>query len=87
MERTAPEEEPVMPSDERDPFHKEPRPAFVEVDEVDLETAWEGAGNDEVACPECDKGRFAERGSSGDRRWVSFSPCGHVVVLADWAVS
>lgn len=79
-----------MPSDERDPFHEEPRPNFLEVDEVDLETAWEGEGNDEVGCPECEtdpESRFAERGSSGDRRWVSFAPCGHVVVLADWAVS
>lgn len=77
-------------SDERDPFHEQPQPPFVEVDEVDLETAWEGEKNRDVVCPECEKepkGRFAARGSSDERRWVSFSPCGHVLVLADWAVA
>lgn len=80
-----------MPSDERDPFREDPKPEFVEVDEVDLETAWDGEGDDRVECPGCakePKGRFAARGTaSDDRRWVAFEPCGHVVVLADWAVA
>jgi hypothetical protein len=71
----------------RDPFREDPAPPFVEVDEVDLETAWEGEQDDRVVCPECDSGRVAERGASDERRWVSFAPCGHVVVLADWAVA
>lgn len=76
-----------MSNSTRDPFHEDPRPTFVEGDEVDLETAWDGEGNDQVVCPACGTGRFSERGTSGGRRWVSFSPCGHVVVLGDWAVT
>ena len=81
----------TMPSDERDPFEEDPKPEFVEVDEVDLETAWDGESNDQVRCPGCDrppKGRFSARGTSPDgRRWVAFAPCGHVVNMADWAVA
>jgi len=76
-----------MSNSTRDPFHEDPPPPFTEGDEVDLETAWDGEGDDRVVCPECEKGHFSERGTAGGRRWVSFSPCGHVVVLADWAVS
>jgi hypothetical protein len=79
-----------MQNHERDPFREEPKPPIVQVDEVDLEVAWQAEGDDSVRCPACEqepKGRFAERGTSADRRWVSFAPCGHVVVLADWAVA
>lgn len=80
-----------MPDHERDPFHEEPKPPIVEVDEADLETAWQAEDDESVRCPACEsepKGRFAGRGTSADdRRWVSFAPCGHVVVLADWAVA
>jgi hypothetical protein len=80
-----------MSDGQRDPFLEEPRPPFVEVDAVVLEQAWEredDAGNE---CPGCDvgaKGHFAERGTapSNDHDWVAFAPCGHVIVLADWAV-
>lgn len=78
-----------MAQSERDPFHEDPKPAFVEVDAADLETAWDGEGNDEVVCPGCKqepKGRFAERGTSDSRDWVAFAPCGHVAVLAGWVV-
>jgi hypothetical protein len=80
-----------MASEPRDPFEEDPEPQFVEVDVVSLEAAWEGEGDAHVLCPGCDtppKGHYAERGTaaSNDRDWVSFSPCGHVVVLADWAV-
>ena len=77
-----------MSNAERDPFREHPDPPIVEVDEVDLEVAWEGG--DHAVCPECEgepKGRFAARGTSDARRWVSFSPCGHVLVLGDWAVA
>jgi hypothetical protein len=90
IERIAHDEELRMPGEERDPFQESPRPPFVEVDEVDLEIAWEAEENAGVVCPGCErepKGRFAGRGTSSERRWVSFSPCGHVVVLADWAVA
>jgi hypothetical protein len=89
-ERIAHDEELRMPGEGRDPFQESPRPPFVEVDEVDLEVAWEGEGDAGAVCPGCErepKGRFAGRGTSGERRWVLFSPCGHVVVLADWAVA
>lgn len=80
-----------MASEQRDPFREQPEPQFVEVDAVALETAWEGEGDPDLRCPGCDanpKGHFSERGTSpsNDRDWVSFAPCGHVVVLADWAV-
>jgi hypothetical protein len=89
-ERIALDEELSMPAEERDPFQESPQPPFVEVDEVDLEIAWAGGADASVVCPGCErepKGHFAERGTSGEGRWVSFSPCGHVVVLADWAVA
>ena len=79
-----------MPDSERDPFHEDPRPQFVEVDEADLEVAWYGEGSDQVVCPGCErepKGRFSARGTAGERRWVSFAPCEHVVIMADWAVA
>lgn len=76
-----------MTASTRDPFHEDPAPPFVEVDEVDLEVAWEGEGDDRVVCPECDSGHYSARGTSTERRWVSFSPCGHVIVLGDWAVA
>ena len=74
---------------ERDPFQESPHPPFVEIDAVDLETAWEAEGDAKVQCPGCTtepKGRFAERGTSQGRDWVGFAPCGHVAVLAGWAV-
>lgn len=79
-----------MNDHERDPLHEEPKPPIVQVDEADLEVAWQGEGDDTVRCPACEaepKGRFAERGTSEGGRWVSFAPCGHVLVLADWAVA
>lgn len=78
-------------AERRDPFEEKPGPPFVEVDAVALEIAWQGEGDAKVECPGCDsgtKGRFATRGTapSNERDWVEFAPCGHVVVLADWAV-
>ncbi len=80
-----------MPSTARDPFQEDPQPQFVEIDAVDLEAAWEAQGEDDAKslCPGCTthpKGRFAERGTSTGRDWVAFAPCGHVAVLAGWAV-
>ena len=78
-----------MAASERDPFQEDPEPSFVEVDAVDLETFWEAEGNDKVECPGCEappKGRFVERGTVDGRDWVGFGPCGHVVVLAGWAI-
>ncbi|MBR7838040.1 hypothetical protein KDL01_32505 [Actinospica durhamensis] len=78
-----------MSTHERDPFQEDPQPSFVEVDAVDLEAAWEGEGGHKAVCPGCEvepKGRFAEKGTSTGRDWVAFAPCGHVAVLAGWAV-
>jgi len=78
-----------MAASERNPFQEDPEPSFVEVDAADLETAWEAEGDENVACPGCEaepKGRFAERGTADGRDWVAFAPCGHVAVLAGWAV-
>lgn len=78
-----------MSTPERDPFQEDPHPSFVEIDAVDLETAWEGENGEKAVCPGCKiepKGRSAERGTSKGRDWVAFAPCGHVAVLADWAV-
>jgi hypothetical protein len=78
-----------MPSQQRNPFEEDPQPSFVEVTSVDFDVIWDGEGDDKVVCPadqnEC-KGRFAERGTSDGKNWVSFAPCGHVVVLAEWDV-
>lgn len=78
-----------MAASERDPFQEHPEPSFVEVDAIALEQAWEAEGNDQAVCPGCEaepKGRFAERGTVDGRDWVAFTPCGHVVVLAGWAI-
>lgn len=78
-----------MASEERNPFEEDPQPAFVEVCSVDFDMAWDGEGDEKVVCPGDQGGsenHFDRRGSAGGRNWVSFAPCGHVVVLAEWDV-
>lgn len=81
-----------MASEERNPFEEDPQPTFVEVCSVDFDMAWDGEGDEKVVCPGEDgedgaaKGHFEQRGSADGRNWVSFAPCGHVAVLADWDV-
>ena len=71
---------------ERNPFREDPPPSFVEVDSVTFDEAWDGEGAAHVACPVGDLSRFEQRGTSDSRNWVTFAPCGHVVLLADWDV-
>lgn len=70
----------------RNPFREDPPPSFVEVDSVTFDEAWDGEGLAHVACPVGDLSRFQQRGTSDSRNWVTFAPCGHVVLLADWDV-
>jgi len=78
-----------MAGEERNPFREEPEPMFVEVCSVDFDVAWDGEGDQKVVCPGDEgevKNHFAQRGTADGRNWVSFEPCGHVVVLAEWDV-
>jgi hypothetical protein len=77
---------PSEPVPQRNPFLEEPPPSFVEVDSVTFDEAWDGEHAAHVACPVGDLGRFKQRGTADGRNWVTFAPCGHVVVLAEWDV-
>lgn len=78
-----------MSSEQRNPFEEDPEPSFVEVGAVDFDVVWDGEGDEKVVCPGDEaepKSHFAQRGTSDGRNWVSFAPCGHVVVAAEWDV-